>query len=501
MSGQPSTPARSTTPPAASASDAPSLPSSSRSATSSGSLPFWKGFAPASLPLLSRRNYLWELRSAAFIPAALACVEAGVVGVIAQKVFNAPQLLIALLAAAPALANITSMFWVRLMRGRDRVRFANILQLCLVACVALIAMAPVAEPYRLLGMTLMAIGALGGRCCLTGIISARADLWSANYPREVRARATGNLSIAAIMTITAISVLTGFMMDKAGTILPFEPYRAVYAIAVVMGLIGAWAFSKIRWKGGPTQLSHEHQQLNNTQGRERQSQLRAMVGVLKHDRRYRAYMFAQFLLGLPNLAAVPVFIIALDAYDWTGHPMADPVTGKLSSTLTIGLTQVLQIGVMTLFIPIWARLLDRVHVIQFRAWHSWFFVAANLLIGLGFLFGSLPLLFVARIVLGIAFAGGILAWNLGHNDFANRELASLYMGIHVTLTGVRGAIGPFLGVLLFTGITLPWTGSSQALPVSLPGLGNLAFFAFTAVGTIASWMFVQMARQQTKATA
>jgi hypothetical protein len=456
--------------------------------------------SPRALPPMSRRNYLWELRSAMLIPAALACVEAGVIGVIAQKVFNAPQLLIALLAAAPALANITSMFWVRVMRGVDRVRFANIMQLCLIACIGLIAIAPVDEPLRALGMTMMAIGALAGRCCLTGIISARADLWSANYPRDVRARATGNLSIMAIITITLVSVLMGFMMDRGGAVLPFQPYRAVYAMSLVMGLIGAWAFSNMRWRGGAAQLRVERASDDAESAAARTGQLRAMMRVLRDDRRYRAYMLAQFLLGLPNLAAVPVFIIALEAHDWSGSRMADAETGQLNSMVTIALTQVLQIATMTLFIPVWARLLDRVHVIQFRAWHSWSFVAASLLIALGFQFDSLPVLFLARFVLGVSFAGSVLAWNLGHNDFASRELASLYMGIHVTLTGVRGAIGPFLGVLLYTGMALGLPGGGAEAGLRVPGMGNAAFYVFTAVGAIAAWMFVDMAQQQRHAS-
>ncbi|MGP1346287.1 MAG: hypothetical protein ACTS3F_06430 [Phycisphaerales bacterium] len=488
-----------------------------------------------SLPLMSRNSYVWELRSAALLPAALACVEAGVIGVIAQQVFGAPAFLIALLAAAPALANITSVLLVRAMRGMDRTRFANLMQLALVGCVALIAVAPASEPYRGLGLALMTIGALGGRCAATGIITARAELWRANYDRKVRARATGNLSIVAILTITGTSVLAGVAMDRGGGVLPFEPYRAVYLLAVAMGLCGAWLFSHVRWRGGPAQLSIERIGAGTS---ERRSQLSAMIGVLREDRRYRSYMLAQFLLGLPNLAAVPVFIVALDAHSWAGSMLGDPSTGALSSTVSIALTQVIPIAVPIVFIPVWARLLDKVHVIRFRAWHSWFFVGANLLTGLGFMFDSLPVIFAARVVLGIAFAGGMLAWNLGHNDFASRELSSIYMGIHVTLTGVRGAIGPFLGVLLFTGVLVPeWLSawvpdallsaarvdpvrgasagmgsgsggvgdagarSAEALANSaevVAQLGNHSFFVFAGAGAIAAMMFVRMARGEPK---
>jgi hypothetical protein len=59
------------------------------------------------------------------------------------------------------------------------------------------------------------------------------------------------------------------------------------------------------------------------------------------------------------------------------------------------------------------------------------------------------LLFVMACVTGIADAGGALAWNLGHNDYAKDHNAAQYMGVHVTLTGIRGLIAPFLGVGIY----------------------------------------------------
>ena len=49
----------------------------------------------------------------------------------------------------------------------------------------------------------------------------------------------------------------------------------------------------------------------------------------------------------------------------------------------------------------------------------------------------------------IGFGGGVLAWNLGHHDFAPPETSSQYMGVHVTLTGIRGLLAPLLGVAAY----------------------------------------------------
>jgi hypothetical protein len=63
--------------------------------------------------------------------------------------------------------------------------------------------------------------------------------------------------------------------------------------------------------------------------------------------------------------------------------------------------------------------------------------------------GWLPLLWFGAIVLGSAGAGANLGWNLGHNDFASIGRAQHYMGVHITLTGVRGAMAPPLGILFY----------------------------------------------------
>jgi hypothetical protein len=78
--------------------------------------------------------------------------------------------------------------------------------------------------------------------------------------------------------------------------------------------------------------------------------------------------------------------------------------------------------------------------------------------------------------MGVARGGGSLAWQLGHNDFARPDQLSAYMGIHVTLTGVRGAIAPVLGMLLYTnwgGITGygAWVFVAAAMICGLSGLG------------------------------
>jgi len=91
--------------------------------------------------------------------------------------------------------------------------------------------------------------------------------------------------------------------------------------------------------------------------------------------------------------------------------------------------------------------------------------------------GSLWLFLLPRLLQGISRGGGVLAWQLGHHDFADRRMVALYMGIHVTLTGVRGAIGAYLAVLMLDGVHL------EGLHIT--GMGS-SIFLVTAILTIIS---------------
>ena len=63
-----------------------------------------------------------------------------------------------------------------------------------------------------------------------------------------------------------------------------------------------------------------------------------------------------------------------------------------------------------------------------------FFISKNLLvIGIG------------SALIGLAFAGGSIAWTLWVTKYAPPGKVSAYMSVHVCLTGIRGTIGPIIG--------------------------------------------------------
>ena len=132
------------------------------------------------------------------------------------------------------------------------------------------------------------------------------------------------------------------------------------------------------------------------------------------------------------------------------------------------------------------------HAAEFRAKHSWLWVVSQGVMGLGTLAGSVFWIGFGRVVFGVARGGGNLAWSLGHNDFAHPERAGLYMGVHATLTGLRGVFAPFVGMLLYLG------AAPRALPfgLSLPGVPALGGWMMVLAAGLALFATLGFARLQ-----
>jgi hypothetical protein len=86
---------------------------------------------------------------------------------------------------------------------------------------------------------------------------------------------------------------------------------------------------------------------------------------------------------------------------------------------------------------------------------------------------GLVILGAGQFVVGVSNAAGNLAWNLGHNDFAPADQAARYMGVHVMLTGLRGAFAPFLGAWLYQ---VDWVGRNVFGVTTLMCVGGLIGF-------------------------
>jgi hypothetical protein len=133
---------------------------------------------------------------------------------------------------------------------------------------------------------------------------------------------------------------------------------------------------------------------------------------------------------------------------------------------------------LPIFIPWWARLFDGSHIVIYRSRQAWALVISIIVMCLAVFTGWMPLLWIGAILLGAAYAGANLGWNLGHNDFATIGRAQHYMGVHVTLTGVRGALAPPAGIVAYEWLEAQHAGLgkfSLLLPLALSTAGAMGF--------------------------
>jgi MFS family permease len=410
--------------------------------------------APSAIAEAMYRREAWPWALLGFT---LGLVEGATAAVLVKHYYAgvAPPLAVnfavAFLSGAPALSNVISFVWANLAHGNERIRLMVILQCAFAFLVGLVSLAP----YEPGGLALVVLSVICARILWAGILTVRAAVWTANYPRNVLARVTGRIVIVSSLTVAVSAALVALSMEER----LLDP-RWLYGAGAFAGLVAAWRYRAVRVRRQFRLLAEEA----GSGPRNEPFSLRMLRDILGEDPAFRQYMFWMGLFGGGNLMLTAQLVLV-----FSDHL-------RLSSALQIALLSVVPLATLPLFMKGWARLFDGSHVVVYRSRQAWTLVAAVSIICLGALTGWMPALWTGSVVLGAAYAGANLGWNLGHNDFASLGRAQHYMGVHVTLTGVRGAIAPPLGVLCY-----------QALEGLRPGVGRYSLLlplAMTAAGAI-----------------
>ncbi|MEO8856551.1 MAG: MFS transporter [Burkholderiaceae bacterium] len=404
-----------------------------------------------------RREQLCELT----LPIATSLMEGGFVAVVAAKTFNADPWVIAVISAAPMFGNLSSFFWNQIATGRPKVPLVVTLQILILLCVAAIAASPKTRDggYILLASVVLS------RLLIAGVITARSVAWSLNYERALRARATGQLQAITSMMVVLTTGLGGLLLDARP-----ENFRWLYGGGALLGALGVWSFKGVRVQGEQRHRVLERRGTRDGSGH-------AFLAILRDDPRYARYQLYQFVSGVAAMMLEP--------------PLVYLVSKQIGASYfaSIGIVLLIPFLLMMGTLPWWARYLDRVHVVEFRARQNSVWVIGTLIMFVGAWQLSLAWLALGRVLTSIVNGGGSLAWQLGHNDFAPRDRLSAYMGVHVTLTGVRGAFAPFLGMALYLG----W--DSKGYVPGSTGLGPWVFLVSVVLGVIAWRGFEKLNRE------
>ena len=414
---------------------------------------------PARPSALAEGIFRRELVPWALLGFALGLVEGATAAVLVKQHFTgaapafAVNFAVALVSGAPAFSNVLSFVWANVAHARPRVQLMVALQAAFALLVGCVSFASRAAG----GLALTVLSVVAARVLWAGILTVRAAVWSANYPRNVLARITGRLVIVNSIAVACSAALVGWALERS-----VIDARWLYGGGALAGLCGAWLYRAMRVRRQFRLLAAEAA----SGARSEPFSLRMLTQILKEDPTYREYMLWMGIFGGGTLMLTAQLVLLFSE------------RLHLTSGTQIALLAVVPLITQPIFLPWWARLFDGSHVVRYRSRQGWAIVFASAAMCAGVFSAWQPLLWVGSVLLGAAQAGANLGWNLGHNDFASVGRAQHYMGVHVTLTGVRGGVAPPLGVLLYMGLEASHAGAGEfalLLPLAMTLAGALGF--------------------------
>jgi len=411
-------------------------------------------------PYLSRGNYLHEIRHIFAWGAVAGLVEGNFAALVVAKIFHGGPLLINIAATTPVAAHLANLVWGMLCVGRPKVRMMTLSAAGVVLLTGAVALVPVSP----LGAWVFVAQMAAAQFFMTGIVSTRAAMWKANYPQWVRGQLAARVQVVRTITqLTALGVGAA-VLSKAP-----ELYRWLFPVVAVVGVIAIWLLQRMHVRGERAMLARLHR--GEGHGLIEPQQFWAVLSpwcvlsgaarVLRADGAFRQYCVAQMFAGAANLMVRSVAVVMI----------AEQLLGDMPASFWVGavLLDVLPRLLMLASMSRFAAYFDRVGVLRFRVFHGVCWLAALVFGAIGawalsrgtlgapeFVISMLG--FIAfSIVQGICHGGGAIAWNLGHLHFAHPADAEVYMGIHVSLTGLRGLVLPSVGMMLWHGVG-SWTG-------------------------------------------
>ena len=326
---------------------------------------------------------------------------------IAIRYYNAGEGLKSLIAAAPFIGMILSLPLVHYTAGKGlKKSFCSAVPSALASvCLIIAAWIPSLEFYALM-ITISYI-------CRSAAIPYLTSIYSDNYPHLKRA-ASFSKPLLLTVAISSLFGLAGSLLLEMNIIY----FNWVFTVVGISALAKAWAISLMPSKV-IEKTSHNHPFGN-------------FEYVIK-DKEFGYVLFTWFIMGFANLWVLPLRV------DY----VASSTYGIEASPLIVALIiTIIPETIRFLFIPFWARLFDHMNFIVLR-------MILNVLFGMGialfFISKNLLIIGAGSALIGLAFAGGSIAWALWVTKYAPPEKVSAYMSVHVCLTGIRGTIGPMIG--------------------------------------------------------
>jgi hypothetical protein len=157
--------------------------------------------------------------------------------------------------------------------------------------------------------------------------------------------------------------------------------------------------------------------------------------LLKEDRLFASMLLAWMIMGLGIIMTLPLRI------EYLGGDRGLNLTNEQIALVTVVVFSIARI----LSSRLWGELFDRVRFLYYRISLNLLLISATLVY---FHAESMIGVSIGAALAGVGVGGSKIAWSLWVTKLAPEGMEARYMGAHVALTGLRGALAPFLGYWL-----------------------------------------------------
>ncbi len=345
--------------------------------------------------------------------------------IIARKSLVASGFHITLLVMLMPIAALTSLWWARLIEGRDQRKL--LLTIGSIAFLALASGSMLSSIYHLLSIHFVYFLAFA-------LIGPSENRVLQQYISPAKTGKTFGMASSIRMGVAAIvSGLAGLWMEHqpAG-------YRNIYPIVALIGFIALGFLASVHTGGV---RSGAAVRINR---RFFLSPLKDVVKLLRRRKDYLRFELAFMVYGVAFMMTLPVTPLYLVDDLQLGYDVIGFARGTLSQL------------VMIVAIPLFGYLFDK--STPHRMATMIFMALAGfplLLIAAGRFSGDLQLILVyaSFVYFGTVMSGVTVLWQLSSIRFSQEEDAGVYHSVHVAATGIRGMFAPLLGYLVMSTVS------------------------------------------------
>ncbi len=433
-------------------------------------------FGYRDVPWRNRLSFRVDFQSQLLWAAMMAMAQTRITQTIAATLMhNSGEMVQAVLFSAAAAGNIASFFWAWLASNRSSIRFIVLPSTLAGLCAMTVALVPANHPYLFSGLV------VGMYLAMSGVATVRTAVWHLSYHRAGVGNIVSRFQVSGMVVSAGLGALAGWLLTDDGafprSLVPLGPeasYRVMFLVLGACGILGGLLCQRARG-GEPEEAA--------ARPRARASLL-AGWRILRHDQAYRRFLGFMMIFGFGTMMSDTIMVLL----------MGDRFRAN-SSAFEIVLYLVLVPTVVQLVtLPFAGRMLDRTNPMRLRAWGAVAWAISRALLFVAAMTGSLPLLLASQLLSGFGGGLGNVAWQLGHMHFARRDLVQHYMGLHVSATGLRGLIAPFLAVALWSGRELPgWLPAAGGWHI--PAIGPAVFAIAMVMQVIGGAGFFWMDRR------